>query len=549
MAFSPGDYTVAWICALPLEMAAAKIMLDEVHDQIIQPSTDHNSYTLGTIYGHKTVIACLPSSNYGTTSAATVLAHMLATFKSLRFGLMVGVGGGVPGGTADIRLGDVVVSMPAGLSSGVIQYDYGKEVQDGQFQVTGYLNKPPQILLRAISQLQSNDLVGETSFTRHLSHAFRTGQAANSIFARPDKDWLFQPHYTHQSANARADCATTCDPCQRVERVARDTHDPYIHYGLIASGNRVMKHAETRDRLAREMGILCFEMEAAGLVDQLAFLTIRGICDYCDSHKNKQWQGYAALTAAAYAKSLLSAVPVTIYGERELSKTQRVQFLFLHIKSVEKNHISQLDLLSIIQWNQKEVARLWSVCDPNGVHTPQGWLFEGTTALHTLIIMGSKSAFDEILKKRDNGLDVRDNNGNTPLMLAIKHGQKEIAMTLLKQSLEWQLHHKSGNGSLNVEKEKKCHFVGVNMENNDGDTALSLAIEENSLEIILELIDAGADNDVHIDSDRRPLSWASENGHEEVVKLLLDHGAKSDTLDSSGRTPLSWASEHGHEVV
>jgi nucleoside phosphorylase len=81
------------------------------------------------------------------------------------------------------------------------------------------------------------------------------------------------------------------------------------HYGLIASGNQVMRHGQTRDRLARELGILCFEMEAAGLMDNFPCLVVRGICDYADSHKNKQWQEYAAATAAAYAKELLSLIP------------------------------------------------------------------------------------------------------------------------------------------------------------------------------------------------------------------------------------------------
>jgi nucleoside phosphorylase len=109
-----------------------------------------------------------------------------------------------------------------------------------------------------------------------------------------------------------------------ITRPARDRHDPVIHYGLIASGNQVIKHGGTRDKLGQELGILCFEMEAAGLMNNFPCLVIRGICDYADSHKNKQWQGYAATTAAAYAKELLSvihpnqvdetpaAVPVTI---------------------------------------------------------------------------------------------------------------------------------------------------------------------------------------------------------------------------------------------
>jgi nucleoside phosphorylase len=84
-----------------------------------------------------------------------------------------------------------------------------------------------------------------------------------------------------------------------------------IHYGLIASGDQVIKDSEIRDSLAQQHGILCFEMEAAGLMDELPTLVIRGICDYCDSHKNKRWQGYAALAAAAYAKVFLSGIPGT----------------------------------------------------------------------------------------------------------------------------------------------------------------------------------------------------------------------------------------------
>ncbi|KAL4782583.1 hypothetical protein BJX76DRAFT_358844 [Aspergillus varians] len=76
----------------------------------------------------------------------------------------------------------------------------------------------------------------------------------------------------------------------------------------MASGNQVMKDASSRDRVAKEHGIICFEMEAAGLMNTLSCLVIRGICDYADSHKSKEWQCYAALTAAAYAKELLAVV-------------------------------------------------------------------------------------------------------------------------------------------------------------------------------------------------------------------------------------------------
>ena len=304
--FSHNDYEVAWICALPLEMTAAKTMLDTLHDRLSQPTSDHNTYTLGSVGGHNIVVACLPSGVYGTTSAAIVLAQMLQTFPSLRFGLMVGIGGGVPSKDADIRLGDVVISMPTATFGAVVQYDYGKTLRNGRFERTGSLNKPPQYLLTAISQMRSDHTDGTTSIGEITSEVLEKHQKLQEQFSRPEQDWLFEASYDHEGNNA--DCMK-CEASHLVTRNIREAEDPVIHYGLIASGNQVMKNATARDAIAQEMNILCFEMEAAGLMDQLPCLVVRGICDYCDSHKHKQWQGYSALTAAAYTKALLGRVP------------------------------------------------------------------------------------------------------------------------------------------------------------------------------------------------------------------------------------------------
>lgn len=314
MSYSRDDYTVAWICALPLEMTAAKLMLEKVHALLPQLETDYNTYTLGSVGGHNVVVACLPSGVYGTTSAAIVLAHMLSTFPSLRFALMVGIGGGVPKSN-DIRLGDVVVSLPSGASGGVVQYDYGKALRDGSFQRTGSLNKPPRYLLTAVSQIRSDP---ETSLEKTVKEAHQKSESIRKEFSRPSKDWLFEATYDHNSMNL--DCST-CDQTQLVDRRLRESGEPLVHYGLIASGNQVIKNAQLRDSIAQKTGILCFEMEAAGLMDQLPCLVIRGICDYCDSHKHKEWQGYGALTAAAYAAHLLHAVPVTDHTSSRAQST------------------------------------------------------------------------------------------------------------------------------------------------------------------------------------------------------------------------------------
>lgn len=312
---SHNDYTVAWVCALPLELAAAKSMLDETHRPLPQLPTDRNVYSLGSISSHNVVITCLPFGVYGVTSAATVLANIMATFAQLQFCLMVGIGGGVPSDRADIRLGDVVVSKPTAASSGVIQYDYGKSLSNGRFQRTGSLNKPPQILLAAASQMQSDHMIGKIAIKQIILDILEKNQQMKDQFSPPNEDWLFHATYNHK--DSASDCST-CDLNQLVNRIPRVSDEPYIHYGVIASGNQVMKDAQTRDRMAQEAGILCFEMEAAGLMDLLPCLVIRGISDYCDSHKHNRWQGYAALAAAASAKLLLSITPTTSYRKGSL---------------------------------------------------------------------------------------------------------------------------------------------------------------------------------------------------------------------------------------
>jgi nucleoside phosphorylase len=102
-------------------------------------------------------------------------------------------------------------------------------------------------------------------------------------------------------------------------RSERDSQDPLPHYGIIASGNSVIKHGGTREQLRLESGVLCFEMEAAGLMLDFPCIVIRGICDYSDSHKNKQWQGYAALAAASYTKELLGYMPCGRVSQENLA--------------------------------------------------------------------------------------------------------------------------------------------------------------------------------------------------------------------------------------
>ncbi|KAI8622842.1 nucleoside phosphorylase domain-containing protein [Xylariaceae sp. FL1651] len=292
------EYTVGWVCALPIELAAAQEMLDEEHE----PIQEHDTiFHLGRIGSYNVVIAGLPVGQTGTVSAAVVAGKMIKAFKSIRIGLMVGIGGGVPAEEADIRLGDVVISKPHNMHSGVVQYDFGKATPSG-FERIGSLNAPPAILLNAVTNLQANHFRGRSRLPEYFAKLKDL-----PAFAREGagQDILFEANYNHQG---QAGCGTCCKDKlipreQRVQEVV-------VHYGTIASGNRVMRDGVERDSVSAKLGgVLCFEMEAAGLMNSFPCLVIRGICDYADSHKNKRWQAYAAGTAAACAKEVLLMIP------------------------------------------------------------------------------------------------------------------------------------------------------------------------------------------------------------------------------------------------
>ena len=305
---SHDDYTVGWICALPVETAAAKLMLDKIHPPLPRLPMDQNAYILGNIGEHNVVITTLPTGAYGTTSAATVGMQLLSSFHAIRFGLMVGIGGGVPSSNADIRLGDIVVSQPTDTFGGVIQYDLGKALSGGQFKRTGMLNRPPKVLLTALATLQAHHLTEDSQAVGFISNLeAKLSPHKATKFTRPtQEDYLFQAEYDH----VISDTCINCDRSKLVSRTPREHQEPVIHYGLIGSANQVVKDGRWRDQLARDSGIYCVEMEAAGLMNDFPCLVIRGICDYADSHKNKEWQGYAAAAAAAYAKELLLVVAI-----------------------------------------------------------------------------------------------------------------------------------------------------------------------------------------------------------------------------------------------
>ena len=321
-------YKVGWLCALPEEWKAARDMMDDIYDPPLDSfSRDPNQYSYGRIGNFKVVLTQVADG--GTNLAASAATNMIRSFE-LSYLLVVGMydlfahllpldtdlrsGGGVGGlENADVRLGDVVVSMPSKGSPPLIEYDFIKEFEGSDFKFNGMLhNNPPMAIQNTVRYIANEaDSLHDTLET-HLDAWSKRDMPAEERrrgqFPGRESDILFETGYEH--IPQRADTCELCDKARVRFRAERANERPRVHLGLIASGDKVVKSSRKRDdiveKVLRHHGqILCFEMEGAGAIRDQPYLVIRGVCDYADSHKNDAFHDYAALTAAAYAKTLL----------------------------------------------------------------------------------------------------------------------------------------------------------------------------------------------------------------------------------------------------
>lgn len=298
-AFNP---TVAVICPLPIELDAVLAVFDD-HPQVLEGLP----YYYGTISRHSAVAVCLPK--IGILPARDCGALLKDRFPSIQYRFLVGIAGGIPDEKNDVRLGDVVIGTC------LYKHDAGKW-WNGDLRPSLLLKEAPQKLLEVIPifktrpQQRPDQLLEEQLENMRIRNPER-----RTHWTYPDaeeaRDLLFTPSYTCLTPS-QDQCS--CDPTQIIGRVNRPLQSPKVHYGLIASGDQVMKDAMKRDKVKNTIknflreDVLAVEMEAAALYD-LGYMVVRGICDYADSHKNKKWQDYAAATAAACFKTLLCLFP------------------------------------------------------------------------------------------------------------------------------------------------------------------------------------------------------------------------------------------------
>ncbi|EHK48651.1 hypothetical protein TRIATDRAFT_290253 [Trichoderma atroviride IMI 206040] len=361
------DFEIVIICGLPLEFNAVSLVLDEFWDEdgdhFGRSPGDVNHYITGRIGRYNVVLALL--SHMGKVHTASAAASIRSSYGGVRLALLVGICGGAPQAANDeddeILLGDVVISKT------VVQYDFGrlypdKFVRKNTFE--GSLGTPSKdirnLLITFETDIGLERLQRRTAYFLKQLQANATGRKRHGRYSYPGtaEDKLFQAIYRHKHhvpcTCICRDCNSISDPvcdealnssceelgCDNIyleprgqlearRQLEQDESDkaqePAVHVGSIASGDVVMKSADERDRIAKKEGVIAFEMEGAGIWEELPCIVVKGVCDYADCHKNKRWQNFAAATAASTLKAILERYIQTDKMLKGKSNTPRVQ--------------------------------------------------------------------------------------------------------------------------------------------------------------------------------------------------------------------------------
>ncbi|KXJ85384.1 phosphorylase superfamily protein [Microdochium bolleyi] len=330
------DFDIAIVCALPLEFDAVCLAVDEFWDtngdSYGRAPGDQNLYTTGRIGNHNVVLVLLPGM--GKVSGASTAASLRHSYSKLKLVVLAGVCGGVPSPEQDreLLLGDVVISQQ------VVQFDLGRQYP-GQFvardDVRDTLRRPNRELRSLLAAMQTEHGLekleqGAAQYLPELQMAaVAKGRRATYRYPGAKSDRLFPPEYTHKHrSGAGCECHDTAHPCPLAiaascreldcdigkiltRRRLPQREGVKVFVGNVGSGDTVMKSGTDRDRIATTHQLIAFEMEAAGLWDELPCIVLKGVCDYADSHKDKRWQPFAAAAAAAVTKALLRQFTTT----------------------------------------------------------------------------------------------------------------------------------------------------------------------------------------------------------------------------------------------
>jgi nucleoside phosphorylase len=304
-------FETAIICALTLEADAVEALFDHHWEDDMsygKAPGDPNAYSIGVMGRHNVVLVHM--SGMGKSAAATAAAACRISFPKINLAILVGVCGAVPviHDTGErIDLGDVI------LSNGVIQYDFGRQYPDRFERKDTLLDSMGRAGLEIRSTLNKvKGLRGKEVLKNRMAHYLdklskKPSLQANYPTMRDSKASERPRRYPVETADQGVRYQDGVVSGRRLGQSSVNAPNPAIHFGLIASGDTVMKSERQRDEIARRENTIAFEMEGAAVWENFPTLVIKGACDYADSHKTKEFQPYAAATAAACTRAFLDS--------------------------------------------------------------------------------------------------------------------------------------------------------------------------------------------------------------------------------------------------
>lgn len=152
-----------------------------------------------------------------------------------------------------------------------------------------------------------------------------------------------------------------------------------------------------------------------------------------------------------------------------------------------------------------------------------------------------------------------NDNGLTPLMVAVRAGRKEIVLWLIQQGAKVNAVTKRENGTallgacdrghVDVIRVLVEHGANVNHADSQGWTPLLAALSQNQTATAQYLITNGANIDVQLRNGRSALMVAAERGNAELVQLLIEKGASINHTDEGGEHALLEATIAGRTDV
>lgn len=355
------EFEIAIVCTRALEYDAICLLFDEFWDTDGDPfgraRGDPNTYTTGCMGRYNIVVVLLCS--LGKANAAGAAASLRSSYPCIDLLLLTGICEGVPDANGEeLLLGDVVVSET------VIQYDLGTQhvagfkEKDTLEDRHGRANKNIRNFIANIKTEMGYQRIEEKAAAFLEKIQSRTSEAkyqqrrraTTYMYPGSANDVLFESTHCHKHYNSSQCVCADHRPDEDLYAVCEDARNfsceetgcelsslkirdrlhhknllenagelksaqiPSIFFGRFGSGDTAFNSGAHRDSLAKKHGIIAFEMEGAGMWDELPCIIVKGVNDYGDGHKTKkwaEWQNFAAATAASVARALIERYPQT----------------------------------------------------------------------------------------------------------------------------------------------------------------------------------------------------------------------------------------------